>query len=212
MQLIIWLYQINLLFLGLPELDGLLSVQSDRRVEFWNENILCSLPDLRRELPESWQGFPSITFIGETIVACYVEACDKLEEGASVKMADTLHNRTGHSTAIVDNKLLLVGGFRSPNTTEMIAVPGGEVEESFNLLGEGIKDHCSIQTSKYVTVLTGGYWRSGGSYQVTEFSGLNGVVTRQSLPGLNRARTNHACGQYLSGQSQVISTLHCTAS
>ena len=84
-------------------------------------------------------------------------------------------------------------------------LPGSR--EGFTLQEERL-DHCSIQTSPGTIVLTGGYL-DGEDYTtsslVTEYSGLGAgeEVTFKELPPLLNPRSDHACGWYSVGDSQV---------
>jgi hypothetical protein len=109
--------------------------------------------------------------------------------------------RTVHTSAVTAEGLLLVGGRKSPTTTELLPAEGGPAREGFPL-PLGRRNHCSIQLSADTIVLTGG-WDT--EWQVTEHSGLGtgGEVTTRELPALLTPRANHACGVYTVGGTQV---------
>ena len=152
---------------------------------------------------------PSVSFIQDTIVACYGESCDKLEEGAWVKMADTREIRAGHSSEVIRDSVYLVGGYGSPYMTELVKVTG-EAVNGFSLY-PGRYDHCSVKISDNI-VITGGQLQAvidgqvthQVTAQVTEFSGLGGEVTARELPDLLTGRRYHGCGQYMAGETQVM--------
>ena len=187
---------------------GLLVLGGDNRdawksVEYWSPEVTCSLPSLRRVMDYS----PSVNFLQDTIVVCYDDSCDKLEEGAWVKMADTRHTRRGHTSEVISGKILLIGGIDSPATTELVTVDDQSVE-GFSLDPERI-NHCSLKISDKTVVLIGGYdtqsnsGTRGTESKVTEYSGIPVDVTSRELPDLLTGRFEHACGQYMAGETQV---------
>ena len=176
-----------------------------RSVEFWSPGVTCRLPDFSRDM---YNG-PSVSFIQDTIVACYYDSCDKLQEGAWLKMADMRHVRGGHTGEVINDSVLLIGGIDSPTMTELVTVSGQSVE-GFSL-DPGRKSHCSLKISDRSVVVIGGV---GTESQVTEYMGLQEEVTSRELPDLLTGRWYHACGQYMDGETQVmealVPVLYCT--
>ena len=170
-----------------------------RSVEYLAPQVTCRLPDLRRDMYS-----PSVNFIQDTIVACYGDSCDKLQQGAWVKMADTRQNRSDHTSEVIGDSILLIGGTDSPTTTELVRVTGESVE-GFSLGPGGRREHCSVKISDRSVVIIGGF---GTWSKVTEYRGIVGEeVTARELPDLLTGREQHVCGQYRAGETQVMTTL-----
>ena len=168
-------------------------------VEFWSE-VKCALPDLSRGMYS-----PSVNFIQDSIVACYDYSCDMLQDGMWVKVADTLYTRNSHSSAVIGEQILLVGGGNSPTMTEVVNVNGGEVREGFSL-DPGRTHHCSVQITATSIVIIGG-WDTESSSRVTLYEGIDEEGTPQELPDLLTRRSGHGCGQYTAGQYQVMEAM-----
>ena len=77
-------------------------------------------------------------------VACYYTSCYQLTGAGWLHYQDTLHSRYRHTSAVLEEGLLLVGGYESRSTTEVLPVDGGEAREGFSL-NPGRQYHCSIQ-------------------------------------------------------------------
>ena len=182
---------IDISFPGLLVLGG---GGTRRSVELWSPEVTCSLPDLSRDML-----YPSVNFIRDTIVACYGDSCDKLQEGAWVKMADTLQVRSYHTSEVISDKILLIGGAYSYTTTELVTVSGQSVK-GFSL-DPGSYGHCSVKISDSTVVLIGGEYTWA---RVTEYSGIGGQVTSRELPDLLTGRWHNACGHYMDGEIQVM--------
>ena len=75
-------YKTIILFPGLLVLGGYGGSNTTRSVEYWSSEVKCSLPDLSRDMNFG----PSVNFIQDTVVACYDGSCDKLQDGAWVKL------------------------------------------------------------------------------------------------------------------------------
>ena len=115
-------------------------------------------------------------------------------------MADMRHVRGGHTGEVIGDSILLIGGIDSPTTTELVTVSGQSVE-GFSL-NPGRKSHCSVKISFAGIVVIGG---SGTWSQVTKYSDIDRAITTKELPELLTGRHLHACGQYTTGQYQVMS-------
>ena len=143
---------------------------------------------------------PSVNFIQDTIVACYYGSCDKLEDGAWVKMADTRKERFAQTNEAIGDMMVLIGGTgNSGSTTELVTV-NGESVKGFRL-NPGRSEHCSVKVSPDTLLILGGKrtWSL-----VSEYSGIGGNVTSRELPSLRKGRRSHACGQYMAGETQVM--------
>ena len=169
-----------------------------RSVEYLAPQVTCRLPDLSRDMYS-----PSVNFVQDTIVACYKDSCDKLQQGAWVKMADTRQNRSDHTSEVIGDSILLIGGTDSPTTTELVRVSGESVE-GFSLGTAGRREHCSVKISDGTVVTIGGF---GSWSQVTEYMGIGGEVTTRELPELLTGREQHVCGQYTAGETRVMAAL-----
>jgi hypothetical protein len=144
---------------------------------------------------------PTVDTVENRVLACFYDSCQELTRSGWEAGPSTLHTRTFHTSAVTAEGLLLVGGSSSPNTTELMPAEGGPAREGF-LLQPGRYSHCSIQLSADTIVLTGGLDTES---LVTEHSGLGtgGEVTSRELPALLTFRSNHACGVYTVGGTQV---------
>ena len=114
----------------------------------------------------------------------------------------TLERRYHHSSMVVGEKILLMGGSGSRSTTELVPLNGGESVPGVSLQ-PGRDRHCGIPVAETTVILTGGYSTLS---LVTEMSGLGEeeeVVTRE-LPSLITGRYKHACGSYEEGGRKVI--------
>ena len=77
-------------------------------------------------------------------VACHSTACFHLNATGWHTYQLTLVSRIYHTSAVLEDDLLLVGGSNSPSTTEVLPGDGGEAMMGFSL-DPGRKEHCSIQ-------------------------------------------------------------------
>ena len=180
--------------------------------EFWAPGELhCSLPSLSREMFD-----PSLNTWEDTLISCQGDSCDHLTPSGWQLWRQTLYSRVYHTSAVTSQGLLLVGGYDSPTTTELLPWEGGDAREGFALQHESF-EHCSIQTSPGTIVITGGNIDSDyyvTSSLVTEYSklGAGEEVTSRELPPLLQPRLDHACGWYSVGDSQVRLVIPCPLS
>ena len=108
-------------------------------VELWSPGTSCTLPSL----PSAMYG-PTVDILQGLPVACYLTSCYQLTGAGWLHYQDTLHSRRYHTSAVLEEGLLLVGGSESLFTTEVLPGDGGESREGFSLK-PGRKYHCSIQ-------------------------------------------------------------------
>ena len=116
-------------------------------------------------------------------------------------MVDTSSSRRWHSSAVKDDRILLIGGLDS-NSTEWIPVDGSPSQPGpFDVRHGGA--HCTIQLSSDLIVVTGGYdtFDFVTSYQLTG----NGDET--PLTPMNQGRFEHACGVYQDAGGQQVRRL-----
>ena len=147
---------------------------------------------------------PSVNFVQDTLVACVYRMCDKLQDKAWVKMADTIHERKDHTGEVIADSLFLIGGsgYPGPGSTELMKVTGGSVA-GFDL-DPSLAYHCSVKLNANTIVVSGGVKRES---LVREYSGIGGQVRTRALPDMLTRRRNHACGQYTTGETQVMAAL-----
>merc|ERR1712133_77898 len=181
--------------------QGLLIVggkQSETTVEFWSPNMHCNLPSLDRQM--IWG--PTVDYLNGKVVACWTSSCDKFEGGSWTPLHDTLEDRDYHSSTVVGDKVLLMGGVHSRYTTELMPVDGGSSQPGFEI-DEGRASHCSIRTGEDSIMFTGG---EGVMNLVREYKGIGsgGEVTFDDYPALNTNREEHACGMYEKGGHQML--------
>ena len=172
--------------------------------EFWSpepEETQCDLRILKRDMSYG----PTLNLVNGVIFACFAQACDILtaaEEGWQ-SGPSTLYSRRWHTSAVTPQGLLLVGGFDSSHTTELLPLDGGDSRESFTL-SPSRDNHCSIQVDESTIVLIGG--KREGAGLATEYSGLEeeNYPTVKQLPELIVGREGHACGSYKLEERQVF--------
>ena len=87
---------------------------------------------------------PTLDILQGLPVACFRDACYKLTRSGWLHLQDTLHTRRFHTSAVVKQSVLLVGGEDSLFTTEILSRNGEEAREGFSLHARR-KFHCSIQ-------------------------------------------------------------------
>jgi len=96
-------------------------LESPDSAELWRpppNSWSCSIPPPPRQMLT-----PSVNLLGGTPLACYMDSCDWLTENGWETGPSTLFNRTYHSSHILgDDRLLLMGGRASPNTSEILQV------------------------------------------------------------------------------------------
>ena len=125
---------------------GLLVVGGDATgtsVELWAPTSSCTLAPLPHPATA-----PSVDVVEGEVVACHGTSCSSLSGGAWSEGAVLRERRRWHTTATTPRGLLLVGGFDSPNTTEVVVE--GEAVAGFPL-HPGREAHCSIQVEEVAT-------------------------------------------------------------
>merc|ERR1712037_334975 len=106
--------------------------------------------------------------------------------------------RQDHSSAVKDDRILLIGGLDS-RSTEWISVDGSPSQPGPFDVRHG-SYHCTIQVSSDLILVTGGYDTPDmvTSYQLTG----NGDET--PLTPMNQGRYDHACGVYQDAGGQQV--------
>merc|ERR1712210_350470 len=93
-------------------------------VEFWSpsdtEEGSCQLNDYPRQMKDG----PTANLVSGQLVACYRDSCEIYNGGGEwTHLVDTSSERRSHSSAVKDDRILLIGGFGS-RSTEWISVDG----------------------------------------------------------------------------------------
>jgi len=169
-----------------------------REVEVWSPSVNCSLPNFP-DLGGYWQDL-SLDLVGGQLVACRDFDCVVLAEDKDSweVIEGPEESRVYHTSAVTSRGLLLIGGYNSPGTTELL-----QAGQTFPLT-RSMDEHCSIQVSESTIVLTGGRITLN---LVTEYSGLETggwEVTSKQLPSLVTGRRQHACGSYPGTEGQMM--------
>merc|ERR1711936_988813 len=148
-----------------------------RSVELWSPAESCVLEDYPREMYD-----PTANLVSGELVACYEDSCDIYDNGEWNHLVDTREPRAYHSTAVKDDRLLLIGGLYSNTTTEWIPMDGSPSQPGPFEIRHG-HSHCTLQISNEIIIVTGGYNTEVG-YQaqsyVTEYH-LTGVGNETPL-------------------------------
>jgi len=181
--------------------EGILVIggeSSPSAVEFWSstnaDQESCQLSDYPRKM---WDG-PTMSLVGNQLVACLDKSCDIYQEGAWEHLQDTIEWRRYHSAVGLREKLLLIGGYDS-RSTEFIPVDGSGASPGPFTVRHG-RDHCTMKISEDVIVVTGG---RGTPDRVTEYQLTDGRET--ALTRLTEGRGYHACGVYQDADGQQVS-------
>ena len=181
--------------------DGLLIVGglSEVAPELWSLEDSCLL----RQFGGEGKIFSTLDTVEETVISCLAETCEKFEGGSWVPLANTVKRRTEHTSAVFNSQILLFGGSADPSSTEWIPLDGSQPYNGF-AISPGRKNHCSIQPSSNIVILTGGSDTAGQT--VTEVTIPDG--TPRNLPGLISSRQYHACGSYQHQGTEVLMNLY----
>ena len=73
---------------------------------------------------------PTANFVSDQVVNCYEDVCDVLRNGEWSHLVATMVTRYQHSSAVYQDKVLLIGGYT--NTTEWISL---DLRVSLGVLG-----------------------------------------------------------------------------
>ena len=168
---------------------------SSHSVEFWSPTEpSCVLEDYPKEM--EWG--PTVNLVSNRLVACHDHACEIYQEGSWQHLQNTIGYRYVHSSATTKDAVLLIGGYNE-YTTEWIPIDGSPAQPGPFTVRNGV-DHCTIQTSDDVIVVTGGY----NTYDsVTQYHLTDGTET--PLTSLGQGRNEHACGVYQDTNGQQVS-------
>jgi len=144
---------------------------------------------------------PTANLVSDKLVACYWEKCEIYHNGEWNDLTDTRSRREYHSSAVKDNRILLIGGDGS-NSTEWISADGSPSQAGPFQVTHG-DSHCTMQLSSDLIVVTGGGEEDPESY-VTEYrlTGNTGIET--PLTPMRQGRYAHACGVYQGAAGQQV--------
>ena len=73
---------------------------------------------------------PTANFVSDQVVNCYEDVCDVFRNGEWSHLVATMETRYQHSSAVYQDKVLLIGGYT--NTTEWISL---DLRVSLGVLG-----------------------------------------------------------------------------
>ena len=184
------------------------SYDYENRIEFWSpDEGSCLLHSYPRGM---WE--PTTNIVSDQPITCFLNSCELFRDGSWDHLTDTRARRWGHSSAVHNDRVLLIGGSgwddqQTDNwSTEWIHASGYSQPGPFNVShGDG---HCTIQVSTDLIVVTGGWVKEGGLTQdlVTEFH-LSGDTSKTPLTRMINARSDHACGVYQEAGGQKVRVL-----
>lgn len=142
---------------------------------------------------------PTANLVSGQPITCYGDSCEIYNNGQWDHLTETRSRRQGHSSAVRQDRILLIGGSAS-SSTEWISADGSPSQAGPFQVRHG-HDHCTIQLSADLIVVTGG--RDTESY-VTEYqlSGNDGNET--PLTPMSQSRRYHACGVYQGAAGQQV--------
>ena len=134
---------------------------------------------------------PTANLVSGELVACLGDSCDIYDNGEWNHLVDTRETRVDYSTAVKDDRLLLIGGEYTTTSTEWILTDGSPSQPGPFDIRHGFS-HCTLQISNEIIIVTGGVYTE--SY-VTEYH-LTGNGNETPLSPLTEPRYGHACGVY----------------
>ena len=186
---------------GILVIGGLTTSAS---VEFWSpadpEQGSCELSDYPREISQG----PTANLVSGQLVVCYGDSCEDYDNGTWSHLAQTMHPREGHSSAVLnDEKILLIGG-QDSRSTEWIPVDGSPAQPGPFDVRHGAR-HCSVQIDSDVIIVTGGF---NTEDYVTKYQLTDGTET--PLTPMTQARQQHACGVYQGADLELVKRNCCS--
>ena len=183
---------------GILVIGGSGSSSADQSVEFWSptnpEEGSCELSDYPRGM---YYG-PTANLVSDKLVACYDDSCEIYHNGQWDHLTETRSSRARHSSAVKEDRILLIGGTNS-RSTEWISADGSPSQAGPFQVRHGY-DHCTIQPSADLILVTGG---AGTASYVTEYQ-LTGEGKENPLTPMSQARKGHACGVYQGAAGQQV--------
>ena len=173
-------------------------------VEFWSavdpEEGSCKLSDYPRDISQG----PTANLVSGQLVVCYGDSCEDYDNGTWSHLAQTMHPRQGHSSAVLnDEKILLIGG-QDSRSTEWIPVDGSPAQPGPFDVRHGAR-HCSVQIDSDVIIVTGGF---NTEDYVTKYQLTDGTET--PVTPMTQARQQHACGVYQGADLELVKRNCCS--
>jgi len=175
-----------------------------RSVEVYHPgtNTSCSLPSL----PEKISGHSQDGFIqcggSNSYKSCHTLNTDTAQWTKTHSLSEKRYQHK--SSRREDGSILLIGGYYSKTTTELVSDSSAVSTTGFTLKYEK-KDACSITDTSSVVITGGGY------YDYDEGWKLISRVTRydkdgrvEYLPSLLTARWGHGCAQYTTDTGKKV--------
>ena len=148
---------------------------------------------------------PTANFVSGQLVACHGDSCEIYNGGGEWKhLVNTSSTRKYHTSAENENRILLIGGLPNPprSSTEWIPLDGSPSQPGPFNVRHGM-DHCTIQLSSDLIVVTGGFKTEE---YVTRYH-LSGNGDEAALTPLKQGRIGQACGVYQDAGGQQVRRL-----
>jgi len=163
-------------------------------VLFTNGSSICELPPMPQYKDSHTQS--GLTACGGEVIGTE-RSCIKFEDGSWTTLTDNLvEQRRSHSSWInPDGDILLIGGYDSLTTTEIVYQDGTSIR-SFDLK-YNTKYACSIELPE-MFILTGGF------DTLTTVSRYSTSGWMEDLPELNEGRRGHGCGYFYNDDMQRV--------
>jgi len=173
---------------------------SEKRLEIFNpiSRHACPLP----YLPKKMLGHSQC---GNHL--CKDKSCLKMSSRGSFSPVPVslLQSREAHlcwSLPGGGGDVMLLGGYNSPNTTEVISSNFNSTKPSWNLKYK-TDDACGVEVDD-TFIITGGFDFSAPDRALNSVVSYNSQGESEVLPSLTVRRYNHACASYLNGDRKRI--------
>jgi len=175
------------------------SSSASQSVEFWSpanpDEGSCKLSDYPREMMYG----PTANLVSGQLVACYRDSCEIYNNGQWDQLTETRSRREFHSSAVKEDRILLIGGQYS-SSTEWISADGSPSEAGPFEVRHGL-GQCTIQPSADLIVVTGGFETES---HVTEYQLTGKDGNENPLTPMRQGRSSHACGVYQGAAGQQV--------
>ena len=89
-----------------------------------------------RDYPRKMEYGPTANLVSGQLVACYENSCEIFNGGNWEHLVNTTSERTQHSSAVTDDRILLIGGYHS-GSTEWISVDGSPSQPGMSGMDHG---------------------------------------------------------------------------
>ena len=142
---------------------------------------------------------PTANLVSGQLIACMYDSCEIYNGGGEwTHLADTISTRSLHSSAVKDDRILLIGG-QVDHSTEWISVDGSPSQPGpFHVRHE--LGHCTIQLSSDLILLTGG----NGTFDYVTSYQLSGNGDERLLTPMKKDKLAHTCGVYQDAGGQQV--------